>query len=90
MQPNQRSQPDLLAHDRYLVLADFAMYRDCQAQVDQAWSSPDRWTRMSILNVARMGHFSADRAVLEYAERVWRVKPLPVNGPLGAGLRAPG
>jgi starch phosphorylase len=81
---------DLLAHDRYLVLADFAMYRDCQAQVDQAWSSPDRWTRMSILNVARMGHFSADRAVLEYAERVWRVKPLPVNGPLGAGLRAPG
>jgi starch phosphorylase len=66
----------LLHHDEYLVMADFRAYVDCQREVDRAFQDPMHWTRMSILNVARMGKFSSDRAIRQYAEEVWRVKPL--------------
>jgi starch phosphorylase len=68
----------LLHEDPFLVLADFAAYLDKQDEVGSAWCDRDRWTRMSVLNVARMGHFSSDRAVREYAERVWHVAATPV------------
>ena len=55
----------LLMHDPYLVLADFGAYLDCQRVVAGAYADRDRWTRMSILNVARSGKFSSDRAVRE-------------------------
>jgi glycogen phosphorylase len=63
----------LLHHDEYLVLADYQAYVDCQDQVNKAFRNPDQWTRMAILNVARMGKFSSDRAVREYCEKIWRV-----------------
>jgi starch phosphorylase len=62
---------ELLHHDRYLLLADFDSYLQAQETVDATYRDPERWTRMAILNVARSGYFSADRAVKEYAERVW-------------------
>ena len=69
----------LLDHgDPYLCLADFASYSEAQARVDAAYREPDRWLRMAILNTARMGKFSSDRTILEYARKVWKVAPVVV------------
>jgi glycogen phosphorylase len=57
--------------DRYLVLADFASYWVAQNDVDDVWAKPEIWTARAVRNVAAMGPFSSDRAVREYAERVW-------------------
>jgi starch phosphorylase len=65
----------LLEHDPYMLLADYQSYVDCQDQVDAAYRDPQRWTRMSILNVARIGKFSSDRAIREYCEEIWQVQP---------------
>ncbi len=65
----------LLRHDEYLLMADYRAYVDCQQEVDHAYRDPAHWTRMSILNVARMGKFSSDRAILEYAKNIWHVEP---------------
>jgi starch phosphorylase len=69
----------LLHSDPFLVLADFAAYVACQEQVSAAWSDTDRWTRMSVANTAHAGKFSSDRAVREYASRIWGLKPAPVT-----------
>jgi starch phosphorylase len=70
----------LLERDRYFVLADFQAYADCQVAVARAFRDPDGWTRASILNVARTGWFSSDRAIREYCEQVWRVGPVRIGG----------
>ncbi|MFT4307511.1 MAG: glycogen/starch/alpha-glucan phosphorylase [Microbacterium sp.] len=67
---------NLLYDDRFMVLADFASYLDAQERVDAAYADPDGWTRSSILNVARCGYFSSDRAMREYLERIWHAAPL--------------
>ncbi|MBI4011945.1 MAG: glycogen/starch/alpha-glucan phosphorylase [Candidatus Rokubacteria bacterium] len=69
----------LLDRDEYMLLADYPLYVACQEQVSRAWRDRERWTRMSILNVARMGMFSSDRAVREYARDIWRVAPVPIE-----------
>jgi len=69
----------LLYEDRYLVLADYPSYIDCQHRVGLAFQDKDRWTRMSILNTARMGKFSSDRAVREYCQDIWAVDSQPVE-----------
>ena len=66
----------LLHHDEYLLLADYRSYVDRQDEVGHIFRDEKRWTRMSILNAARMGKFSSDRAIREYCEKVWGVKPL--------------
>lgn len=68
----------LMGQDAYLAFADFRAYVDAQDSVDRVWHDPERWTRMSILNVARMGKFSSDRAIAEYCRDIWRVTPLPI------------
>ncbi|HEX3845526.1 MAG TPA: glycogen/starch/alpha-glucan phosphorylase, partial [Steroidobacteraceae bacterium] len=65
--------------DTFMLLADFQSYVACQSQVGRAYEDVQRWTRMSILNVARCGHFSSDRAIREYADEIWRVPGVPIK-----------
>jgi starch phosphorylase len=65
--------------DPFLVLADYASYVDCQERVSAAWQDRDSWTKMSILNTARSGKFSSDRAIAEYCDDIWNVWPLTVK-----------
>jgi starch phosphorylase len=71
---------DSLLHggDPYLVLADFRSYSDCQARVDAAFRDRAGWARRAILNTARMGKFSSDRTIREYANEIWRLPAVPV------------
>ncbi|MBA4135993.1 MAG: glycogen phosphorylase [Opitutus sp.] len=70
---------NLKEQDDYLVLADFADYVAAQERVSAAFLDPEGWTRKSILNVARMGKFSSDRAIREYCRDIWHIKPVPVR-----------
>jgi starch phosphorylase len=71
---------DSLLHwgDHYLLLADFASYVACQDRVARTYLDQATWTRMSILNVAKMGKFSSDRTIQEYAREIWRVTPVRI------------
>jgi starch phosphorylase len=70
---------NLLRQDPYLLLADYAAYIACQERVSAAYLDSEHWTRMSILNVARMGKFSSDRTIAEYCRDIWKVTPTPVE-----------
>jgi starch phosphorylase len=65
--------------DPYMVLADFRSYSDCQLRVDAAFRNRSAWARMAILNTARMGKFSSDRTIREYANEIWHIKPVVVR-----------
>jgi len=69
----------LLTRDEYLVFTDFKPYFERQRDVDVVYRDRARWTHMSILNVARMGKFSSDRAIREYAAGIWGLSPVPVK-----------
>jgi len=69
----------LIDRDEFLVLADYRAYVDCQDEVSRAYLDADTWTRKAILNAARCGFFSSDRAMRQYAEDIWKVRPLPVR-----------
>jgi starch phosphorylase len=69
----------LLEEDRYMVLADFDAYRRRQEEVDGRYRDTEAWTRMSILNVARMSHFSSDRTITQYNREIWRVESIPIQ-----------
>jgi starch phosphorylase len=68
---------NLLHHDPFFVLADFRAYTDCQRSVEDRWRTPAAWLRSSILNTARGGRFSSDRAIREYARTIWNVASVP-------------
>jgi glycogen phosphorylase len=70
---------ELRGADRYLLCADFRAYADGQARAAAAYARPDEWWRMSILNVAGMGKFSADRTTREYAEEIWAARPVVLS-----------
>ena len=68
----------LLYGDPYFLLADYQSYLDCQEKVSQAYQNPEHWSKMSILNVARMGKFSSDRSIREYCQDIWDIKAVPI------------
>jgi starch phosphorylase len=66
---------NLLEHDPFLVLADYAAYLDAQARVSACWQNQQAWTHQSILNTARAGKFSSDRAIRDYCAQIWHIQP---------------
>ncbi|MCV7194715.1 glycogen/starch/alpha-glucan phosphorylase [Mycolicibacterium brumae] len=69
----------LVFHDPFLALADYASYIECQDRISRVWNDRDHWSKMSILNAARSGKFSSDRAIREYCDEIWNVGPMGVN-----------
>ncbi len=69
----------LLHRDEYLLFADYQSYIDCQERVSQAYRDQENWTRMSILNTARMGKFSSDRTIREYCQDIWKAEPITIE-----------
>jgi len=69
----------LLGWDSYMLLADYRSYVDCQDRVSKTYRDIQQWTRMSILNMSRMGRFSSDRAIRQYCRDVWHVEPIKIE-----------
>lgn len=71
----------LLYQDDYLLLTDYQSYVECQDRISQAYQDVEQWTRMSILNVARMGYFSSDRSIQDYIQNIWKAPTVKVEVP---------
>jgi starch phosphorylase len=76
----------LSARDEYVHLADFDSYIETQQQVDIEYKDRATWNRKSLLNIARMGKFSSDRTVSEYAREIWKIKPAVVGAFANAAI----
>ena len=63
-----------------MVTADFAAYAEKQRAADELYARPAEWSRRALINTARMGWFSADRAIREYASDIWSAAPRPSRG----------
>jgi glycogen phosphorylase len=61
--------------DWWMIAADFRAYWDTQRQLDMAWRDRARWDAIAVRNTARMGWFSSDRSIREYAHDIWRAGP---------------
>jgi starch phosphorylase len=66
----------LLANDHFKVVADFKSYLEISDQADQVYLNKAEWNKRAILNTARMGYFSSDRTISEYAEKIWQIKSI--------------
>ena len=69
---------NLLHNDYFMVMADYQSYIDTQAKVNDLYMNKREWIKKSIINSANMGKFSSDRTIHEYAEEIWKVKPLKI------------
>lgn len=70
---------NLLWNDPFMLMADYPLYVACQDFVAGTWENTQKWDRMAITNVARMGKFSSDRAIQEYCKKIWKVKPFRIK-----------
>src|SRR5262249_30517262 len=61
--------------DRYFLMADLPSYIDASRRADADFEQPEIWARKAILNVARVGKFSSDRTIREYARDIWGIRP---------------
>ena len=67
---------ELLNRDYFFVLADLEAFTKAIHDAEKDYLDKDKWAKKAIVNVAKIGYFSSDRAVLEYANRIWNVKPV--------------
>ena len=67
---------NLMYSDPYMVLADFASYRRAQNRTAELYNDRQKWNRMSLMNIAKAGVFSADRAIGDYARDIWGLEPI--------------
>ena len=67
-----------MQYDPYLLFADYQSYVDCQDRVSETYLDQDNWTKMALLNTARMGKFSSDRAIREYCREIWHAEPVKI------------
>ena len=67
--------------DPYMALADFADYQNAQKLSAQLYKDKEKFARMSLINIASAGIFSADRAIMEYAQNIWHTKPVTFETP---------
>lgn len=70
---------ELIRTDRFMVMADFWSYVNCQRKVAKAFTKKDSWSKMALRNVARCGKFSSDRTIAQYAEEIWDVEGIEVE-----------
>ena len=63
-------------NDYYMLLADLRSYSDAQDRVDKTYRDANKWNQMSLVNIARSGRFSSDRAIMEYAKNIWNISPV--------------
>lgn len=75
-QPFDNIYNSLKNHDRYMALADFADYRKAQQKASKLYSDREKWNKMSLVNIAQSGIFSADRSIEEYAKNIWHLTPV--------------
>ena len=75
-QPFDNIYSSLKNHDRYMALADFADYRKAQKKASALYADREKWNKMSLVNIAKSGIFSADRSIGDYAENIWHLKPV--------------
>jgi starch phosphorylase len=61
-----------------MVCADFDAYWNAQLRVDEMWRNKQRWWRSSVVNTAKMGWFSSDRTIAEYAKEIWNAPFRPI------------
>jgi starch phosphorylase len=69
----------LLGDDYYCLMADYQSYIDAQDEVSRQYQDTEEWTKKAILNVARVGKFSSDRSIKEYAKNIWKVEPVKIH-----------
>ena len=69
----------LMQRDEYLLFADFDYYVEAQKAVSEVYKDQTKWTKMAIYNVARMGFFSTDRTMKEYADDIWKIEPTEIK-----------
>ena len=67
---------ELLSRDYYMVLADLAEFNQALHRAEHDYLNREEWAKAAIRNVARIGRFSSDRAVMEYADKIWHIKPV--------------
>ena len=75
-QPFGNIYSSLKNNDRYMALADFADYQKAQKKASALYADREKWNKMSLVNIANSGIFSADRSIKDYAENIWHIKPV--------------